>query len=94
IRTPLIPGATARCENLTGIGRFLAEQLNGSVERWELCAFNNLCRDKYHRLGLAWPFGETPLMTAGALDAMAVCARRSGVDPALIVATGATRAAS
>ena len=35
------------------------------MERWELCAFNNLCRDKYGRLGLEWAFADTPLMTAG-----------------------------
>jgi pyruvate formate lyase activating enzyme len=46
IRTPLIPGATATPENVAGIGRFLAENLAGLVTRWELCAFNNLCRDK------------------------------------------------
>jgi pyruvate formate lyase activating enzyme len=33
------------------------------VERWELCAFNNLCRDKYRRLDLEWAFARTSLMT-------------------------------
>ncbi|GAI16231.1 unnamed protein product, partial [marine sediment metagenome] len=44
IRTPLIPGATASCDNITGIGAFIAQNLAGIVQRWELCAFNNLCR--------------------------------------------------
>jgi pyruvate formate lyase activating enzyme len=44
IRTPLIPGATDTDENLTAIGRYIADQMNGTVARWELCAFNNLCR--------------------------------------------------
>jgi pyruvate formate lyase activating enzyme len=46
VRTPLIPGATAREENIAAAGAFLAD-LPGKVSRWELCAFNNLCRDKY-----------------------------------------------
>ena len=63
IRTPLIPGATASDENLSAIGRHLAEHLDGTVSRWELCAFNNLCRDQYTRLGLEWAYAATPLMT-------------------------------
>jgi pyruvate formate lyase activating enzyme len=49
IRTPLIPGATATIENLTALGGYLSDHLDGCVERWELCAFNNLCRDQYTR---------------------------------------------
>jgi pyruvate formate lyase activating enzyme len=63
IRTPLIPGATATPQNISAISRFIAENLAGVVERWELCAFNNLCRDKYRRLGIDWPYALTPLMT-------------------------------
>ncbi len=65
IRTPLIPGATTSEENLQAIGRYLADTLNGSISRWELCAFNNLCRDQYKRLGMEWAYAQTPLMTAG-----------------------------
>jgi pyruvate formate lyase activating enzyme len=91
IRTPLIPGATATAENLTGIGRFIADNLCGVVERWELCAFNNLCRDQYRRLGIDWTYATTPLMTADELAIMAHYARSSGVAPDSVVATGATR---
>lgn len=91
IRTPLIPGATATRENLLGLGAFIAAHLDGVVERWELCAFNNLCRDKYRRLGLSWPFAETPLLTAEELAAAVTWARESGVAPELVVATGAVR---
>lgn len=99
IRTPLIPptdgrpatAGTATYDNVAGIGRFLAGQMNGTVARWELCAFNNLCRDKYRRLGLPWDYAATPLLTAGEVEELAACARRSGVNPAVVVATGATR---
>ena len=63
IRTPLIPGATDTDENLSAIGHYLAEQMEGTVARWELCAFNNLCRDQYTRLGLEWEYADTPLMS-------------------------------
>ncbi|MBA7707543.1 hypothetical protein ES703_116417 [subsurface metagenome] len=91
IRTPLIPGATASCDNITGIGAFIAQNLAGIVQRWELCAFNNLCQDKYRRLGLAWQYVDTPLMTKSALCEMEQYAKLSGVDPEIVIATGATK---
>jgi pyruvate formate lyase activating enzyme len=91
IRTPLIPGATATADNLRAIGSFLAENLDGSIERWELCAFNNLCRDQYRRLGRRWAYADTPLMGRGELDELAGYARSSGMDPRLVSVTGAAR---
>ncbi len=90
VRTPLIPGATATPENVAGIGRFIAGQMDGAVARWELCAFNNLCRDKYRRLGMAWDYAASPLLSAAELEELAECARRSGVEPGIVMATGAT----
>lgn len=60
IRTPVIPGATDTRENMQAIG----EILRGipDIERHELCAFNNLCVDKYRRLGLDWPYKEKELL--------------------------------
>jgi pyruvate formate lyase activating enzyme len=91
IRTPLIPGATDSDENLLGIGRYLAEHLDGTVSRWELCAFNNLCRDQYTRLGLAWAFAATPLMTAAELARCEQIAKSAYCQPEIVLATGATR---
>jgi len=90
IRTPLVPGATDGGENLIAIGTYLAANLQGRVARWELCAFNNLCRDQYRRLGLEWAFADTPLMSAEELRACETAARASGLD-ADIAATGAAR---
>jgi len=90
IRTPLIPGATAGDENLSAIGRHLAGSLPDRVTRWELCAFNNLCRDQYRRLGLEWAYADTPLMTAQELAACLATARASGFQTE-ILATGAVR---
>lgn len=91
VRTPLIPGATATEANLRAIGSFLAQYMDGMLERWELCAFNNMCRDKYRRLGIRWAYAETPLMSRCQLDALAEQARSSGIDPALVTVTGAAR---
>ncbi|MBW2523651.1 MAG: glycyl-radical enzyme activating protein [Deltaproteobacteria bacterium] len=93
IRTPLVPGATAREDNLLAIGEFIAGEIDGSVERWELCAFNNLCEDKYRRLGATWAFADTPMLTDAELARFAEVARGSGVDPARVHAGGPTRLA-
>lgn len=61
IRTPLIPDYTATVDNVKAIGKFLSE-MPEVIERWELCTFNNLCKDKYRRLGLSWALKGLPLM--------------------------------
>jgi len=90
IRTPLIPGATISEKNLLGIGRYLKEHLDGVILRWELCAFNNLCRDQYTRLGLVWAYAKTPLRTRYELAHCERIAKSSGLRPDLVLATGAT----
>jgi pyruvate formate lyase activating enzyme len=91
IRTPLIPVATATRENISGISAWLAANLDGTVDRWELCAFNNLCRDKYSRLDMDWTFKETSLMTQPELDQAGAWARSGGFDPQRIFVTGAAK---
>lgn len=91
VRTPLIPAATDSKENIHGIGAHLAQTLNGSIDRWELCAFNNLCRDKYTRLGLDWEFAETSLMSKKDLNTIEEWAKDSGFDPQRILVSGTTK---
>jgi pyruvate formate lyase activating enzyme len=91
IRTPLIPGATDSPENLLGLGAFIAQNLDGTLQRWELCAFNNLCKDKYSRLGKYWAYANAPLLSKDQLFELAQVARRSGPDPSIVLATGVTR---
>jgi len=62
IRTPLIPGATATTKNIEAIGNFIRDNLSGVVEQWELCTFNNLCAEKYRRLGGVWSMEDAPLV--------------------------------
>jgi pyruvate formate lyase activating enzyme len=91
VRTPLIPQATDTRENLTGIGDWLASNLGETVDRWELCAFNNLCRDKYTRLGMVWDYETTSLLTADRLSQLEGWAKASRFSPERVIATGATR---
>jgi pyruvate formate lyase activating enzyme len=91
VRTPLIPGATVSQENLAETGAWLAQNLGDQVERWELCAFNNLCRDKYRRLEMAWDFNQTSLMSAADLTQAGQWARSAGFEPERIFVTGAAR---
>ncbi len=91
IRTPLIPGATDSNENLSAIGHYLSEHMAETVARWELCAFNNLCRDQYTRLGMAWQYATTPLMTATEVERCEQVARGAFIHPERVHASGATR---
>lgn len=91
IRTPLIPCTTDTDENLSAIGHYLAEHMDSCVARWELCAFNNLCRDQYTRLGMKWEYAATPLMSRSDLQHCEQVAKASGIIPELVWATGATR---
>jgi pyruvate formate lyase activating enzyme len=90
IRTPIIPGATDAVSNIRDIGRFVSTHLDGAVSRWELCAFNNLCRDKYRRLDRAWQFKDCPLLSRLSMEKMAAVARNSGVDPDIVHWSGST----
>jgi len=91
IRTPLIPGVTATEDNIRRLGEFIASNLGDSLSRWELCAFNNLCGDKYDRLGLEWTYGGRDLMTRRRLARLGGVAKAAGVDGGRIYVTGASR---
>ena len=91
IRTPIIPQATDTPENLRAIGAFIAHNLNGCVQRWELCAFNNLCRDKYRRLDKVWGFKDCELIPKDRMEELAAVAKSSGVDQGIVYWSGATR---
>ncbi len=94
VRTPIIPDATDDAANIRAIGRIIAETVGGVVSRWELCSFNNLCRDKYLRLGQVWKFHEAELIRRETMEALATVARDSGVDPTIVHWSGSTRLGS
>lgn len=85
VRTPIIPNATDDEENI----RNIAQLVKGRVEKWELCAFNNLCRDKYERLYMDWDYKDAPLMTKEKMFNLQTVARSMGVEN--VCWTGATK---
>ena len=74
LRTPIIPGYTDSKKNITGLARKAAEILHefgeNAVERWELCAFNDLCADNYHRLGMPWALKGKGLMRREEMESL------------------------
>lgn len=91
VRTPIIPGATDSAENIAAVGQFIAAHMAGAVERWELCAFNNLCRDKYARAGIQWDYEEAPLMRREDMEYLRGIAEQSSELGEAAVWTGAVR---
>jgi len=90
IRTPIIPNATDTNENISAIAVFLKEN-QIRYDRWELCAFNNLCRDKYVRLNRSWDFAKTLLPTKKQMLELVEIARTVTGEKEKITCTGVTR---
>jgi pyruvate formate lyase activating enzyme len=61
IRTPVIPGYTLEAENIQAIGNFILKELP-NVERWDLLAYTNLGKPKYHRLDRPYLMEDIPLL--------------------------------
>ncbi len=91
IRTPVIPNATADDNNIIAIGEFISENLNDVISRWDLCAFNNLCDDKYKRLDREWAFREAKLIPKEEMERLAQLAKSTGVNPEIVFWSGPTR---
>ena len=89
IRTPLIPDATATEGNIAAIGDFICDNVQDVVERWELCAFNPACRNKYNKnMGLAWEYEDYPLMGQRAVDRIKAVALATGIAGEKLVVSG------
>ncbi len=91
IRTPLIPGKTAYDENIVAIAHYINLLHSKAITRWDLCAFNNLCKDKYTRLGISWELENAPLLTKEELMHFEAIARENVYNPALVKTSGSTR---
>jgi pyruvate formate lyase activating enzyme len=62
IRTPVIPNYSDDRGNIVAIARFISEALP-TVQRWDLLAYTNLGRPKYHRLDREYMLEKMPLLT-------------------------------
>ena len=69
IRTPVIPGYTDNLVNIQAIGTFIRDQLP-TVERWDLLAYTNLGRPKYHRLDLPYALAGAPLLARAEMESL------------------------
>ena len=69
IRTPIIPGYTDDHANIQAIARFIRNELP-TVERWDLLAYTNLGKPKYHRLDLPYALENAPLLTRDEMEAV------------------------
>ena len=67
IRTPIVPRYTQDDENVQAIGEFIRNYLP-NVERWDLLAYTNLGKPKYHRLEIPYSLEETPLLTSEEME--------------------------
>ncbi|MRS02211.1 glycyl-radical enzyme activating protein [bacterium] len=91
IRTPIIPGTTARPENVQAIGAYIQNHCLDVVTRWDLLAFNNLCKDKYKRLETKWFFEDAPLISESEKELLLQAASDSISNHAIIHWGGNTR---
>jgi len=62
VRTPIIPGYTDDPENLRALGAFIDRELP-TVKRWDLLAYTNLGRPKYHRLDVPYALEAASLLS-------------------------------
>lgn len=67
VRTPVIPGYTQDPDNIRAIGEFIRHCLPG-VERWDLLAYTNLGKPKYHRLDRTYLLEDKPLLAAEEME--------------------------
>lgn len=88
IRTPLIPGATAAEENIEEIGQYIRKELIDVIERWELCAFNYVCKDKYIKMGQYWKYAECTLLDCSTVEDLASIAEKYAEG--IVVVSGLT----
>ncbi len=91
IRTPIIPSATDQEDNILGIGDFIVNHMKGTVSRWELCAFNNLGKEKYTRLGEPWAYENALPMERKKMETLYHAALESGVDKEIVSWSGSVR---
>lgn len=69
IRTPIIPGYTDDRANIAALARFIRDELP-TVERWDLLAYTNLGKPKYHRLDLPYALEDASLLTRDEMESV------------------------
>ncbi|MGD0115356.1 MAG: glycyl-radical enzyme activating protein [Dehalococcoidia bacterium] len=88
VRTPVIPGYTDDEANVAALAAFIARRLP-TVQRWDLLAYTNLGRPKYHRLDLLYALEGADLPLRGRMERLVNVALQGGVRN--VTWSGATR---
>ena len=88
VRTPVIPGYTDDEANVAALAAFIARRLP-TVQRWDLLAYTNLGRPKYHRLDLLYALEGADLALRGRMERLVNVALQGGVRN--VTWSGATR---
>jgi len=78
VRTPVVPGYTDNEENVAALAAFIAGRVP-VVQRWDLLAYTNLGRPKYHRLDLPYALEETDIPSRERMERLAAVAVEGGV---------------
>ena len=87
VRTPVIPNATDSVENIEAIAQFLLNYKD-NISRYELCAFNNVCKNKYVKLNTTWKYANTQLMNEQSVNKLKQIA--TSYLGELVIASGLT----
>lgn len=90
IRTPLIPRATDTEVNIKAIGEIVKENAD-AIERWELCAFNNLGKTKYNKLNILWKYENEDLLMEKDVNILYEIAKDIVGDSVELIKSGLTR---
>jgi len=65
--------------------------MEDEITRWELCAFKNLCSEKYRRLDREWKYRDALLIEKKNMEILRNAAVEAGMNPHKVIGTGATR---
>ena len=79
VRTPIIPGYTDNEENIKHISEFIYKNIP-TVERYDLLAFNNMCKSKYERLNMDWKLKDLHLVETKKMEGLKMVAEDVGLD--------------
>lgn len=91
IRTPIIPDATDSEENIRQIATIIQDISSDKITRWELCAFNNLCINKYEMLDVEWEYKNYPLIKQSTLDSLTNIAKSILKNKNIVYSKGMTK---
>ncbi|MHA1716931.1 MAG: glycyl-radical enzyme activating protein [Promethearchaeota archaeon] len=80
IRTPIIPKHTATKENILGIGKFIVNELKNDIQRWDLLAYNNLGKEKYKKMDIAYRCNDLELLTEEEMQYFQELAESTGAN--------------